>query len=143
MKRAPSPVVKALITAGANVNAKSLLGFTPLHAACMYSPSVTVLEVLLHSGCDVNAKTKKNMTPLLLALTEGRAVPILALLLQHGAKTDALSSDEKDILTIAKEKRPDALDLLAHCNLIELLCKVKGPKRYPTPILMNVRYFLY
>ncbi len=74
-------VVKALITAGVGVNAKSKLGFfnnykqslyyangfTPLHFAAYTSATPEVVKVLIAAGADVNAKAGDGRTPLQVA----------------------------------------------------------------------------
>ena len=56
--------VEGLLKAGADVNATSALGMTPLHFAAASNPSPSVLEVLLKAGADVNAKNTNGSTPL-------------------------------------------------------------------------------
>ena len=48
-------VVRALITAGANVNAMSRFGITSLHFACL-DDSVELVSILIAAGADVNAR---------------------------------------------------------------------------------------
>ena len=54
-------VVKLLIDAGADVNAKNNDGKTPLH---IIKKSETIAQMLIDAGADVNAKNKKGYTPL-------------------------------------------------------------------------------
>jgi ankyrin repeat protein len=55
-----------LIDKGANVNAKSRDGFTPLHVAAMRG-NLPVVELLLESGADPNAIVQYGKTPAELA----------------------------------------------------------------------------
>ena len=52
--------VKRQIAAGADVNAKYVDGWTPLHLAT----TKEVVELLIAKGADVNAKNTNGMTPL-------------------------------------------------------------------------------
>lgn len=56
-----------LISMGANVNATSNNGFTPLHRASEHG-HIAVVKFLLSKGANVNAKSEDGNTPLSLAL---------------------------------------------------------------------------
>ena len=56
-------VTQALITAGANVNAKNMAGSTPLHDA-PFAKSIAVVQFLVARGAHVNAKNSNGLTPL-------------------------------------------------------------------------------
>jgi len=58
--------VKALLAAGANVNAKDDDGNTPLHMAA-YANRIETAKVLLEAGADVNAVTTAGRTPMSMA----------------------------------------------------------------------------
>jgi len=80
-------VVRALIGAGADVNAADADGTTALMAACHHR-RVACAEVLVTAGADVNARSKDGRTPLSAScrIPRRRAVPaIRALLLAAGA----------------------------------------------------------
>ena len=77
--------VKALLAKGADVNAKSPYGATPLFFACDRG-SVEVVRVLLENGADANVRDKfYGATPLGWALGKGKP-EIIRLLLEKGAK---------------------------------------------------------
>lgn len=84
--------VKALLEKGADVNAKSRYGATPLFFACDRS-NVEMVKLLLEKGADVNIKdTFYGATPLGWALGKGNA-DIIRMLIEKGAteKTQALN----------------------------------------------------
>ena len=87
--------VKQHLAAGADVNAKSKFGRTPLHHAAYFGHK-EVAELLIAEGADVNAKDDDGATPLDLAARESpRNSPevkaakkeIADLLRKHGGKT--------------------------------------------------------
>ncbi len=82
-------IVEMLITNGADVNAKTTWGGTPLHRAAIYGYK-EIAEVLIAAGADVNAKyddgNQKWETPLDLAIEENKK-EITELLRKHGGKT--------------------------------------------------------
>ena len=57
------PIVSALITKGANVNAVDKDQGTPLHTAAWESQA-SIVALLISNGADVNAKNKDGLTPL-------------------------------------------------------------------------------
>lgn len=63
--------MEVLIDYGANVNAKELGGWTPLHFASTYGKDV-VTEILLRNFALVDAKTASGNTPLHAAITYGK-----------------------------------------------------------------------
>jgi ankyrin repeat protein len=60
------PIARALIEAGADVNAAQQAGFTPLHAAAMEG-RLELAKLLLEHGADRNAKAEDGRTPLAMA----------------------------------------------------------------------------
>ncbi|EKF27788.1 hypothetical protein MOQ_008477 [Trypanosoma cruzi marinkellei] len=57
-------VMRELLHAGADVNAKNLAGLTPFHMACLNESekNTLLLELLLESGCDANVRTAEGET---------------------------------------------------------------------------------
>ena len=56
--------VEVLLKAGADVNAKTASGETPLHFAAANNPSPTVLKILIKAGADPRAINNEGKTPL-------------------------------------------------------------------------------
>jgi hypothetical protein len=84
--------VKTLLAQGADVNAKSPYGATPLFFACDRS-NVEMVKLLLEKGADPNVKdTFYGASPLNWALGKG-SPEIIKMLIEHGAKekNEALS----------------------------------------------------
>lgn len=65
-----SPVMKALLEAGADPDAKTGDGWMPLHFA-VKSGAASAVEVLLDAGVDPGAKTPEGQTPYALAMVGG------------------------------------------------------------------------
>ena len=55
-------VVKALVEAGANIEAQDEDGKTPLHAAAILNKTPTAVTALLDAGADPKAETKDGKT---------------------------------------------------------------------------------
>ena len=79
-------VAELLLTQGADANAKTFSGWTPLHYAAALGYA-HMAEVLLPRGADVGIKDNAGRTPLALAVDAGYAG--LAELLQKGKKGEA------------------------------------------------------
>ena len=81
-------IVKLLITKGADVSVKTVIGFTPLHIATGYGHK-EIVELLIAKGADVNAKTSDEdntpLTPLDGAIEENHT-EIADILRKHGGK---------------------------------------------------------
>ncbi len=112
--------VKALLAKGANVNAKSPYGVTPLGFACSRG-SVEIAKLLLDSGAEVNVTdTFYKTTPFGMIMMGKKANPeIMLLLLEKGAKeTDqamnyAINNNHPNLAKVALTKgkfNQDTLD---------------------------------
>ena len=81
--------IKRHLTAGTYVNAKGMMGVTPLHEAVRYGHK-GVVELLIAEGADVNVKDKHGRTPLYYAThpdNQYASAETANLLRKHGGKT--------------------------------------------------------
>ena len=78
-------VAKALLAAGANIEAKTKGGATPLMVAGFRKGNLEVVKVLIAAGADVNAKATDGGTLLYVAVCNGY-VEIIKELLAVGAE---------------------------------------------------------
>jgi ankyrin repeat protein len=139
--------VKALLAKGANANAKSPYGVTPLGFACSRG-SVEIVKLLLDSGAEVNVTdTFYKTTPFGMIMMGKKANPeIMLLLLEKGAKeTDqamnyAINNNHPTLAKVALTKgkfNQDTLDKYlrgaskkGQTEIIEAL-KAAGAKELP------------
>jgi ankyrin repeat protein len=85
-------VVRALINAGADVNAVTTSGATALHLAAA-SGNADAVTALIEKGANVNAKESEwGQTPLVFAAEYDRA-DVIRVLLKHGADANAHTTD--------------------------------------------------
>lgn len=83
------PIIRALVEAGADIEAKDREGWTPLlQAAGPPQPNLEALQTLLELGADVNANIE-GLSPLHLAVYERSRPGEVALLITHGADVHA------------------------------------------------------
>lgn len=82
---------KALLQAGAAVDAKNRYGVTPLSLACT-NGSAAMIDLLLNAKADVNLTLPGGETPLMTAARTGRTDAV-KLLLTHGADVNAKDTD--------------------------------------------------
>jgi hypothetical protein len=73
-----------LLDRGADVNARDIVGKTPLHMAASGSERTAVVELLINRGAEVDAETKSGVTALDLAKKRGDEA-LIELLKAHSA----------------------------------------------------------
>jgi ankyrin repeat protein len=109
-------MLRALLAAGAYVNAPARInGDTPIHAACRNGNAATV-EALLKAGASVNSTNKLGTTALMLASAAGNPEAV-QVLLDHGVDVNAKESIRgQTALMFAADKNRAAVVklLLAH-----------------------------
>lgn len=112
-------LVELLLKYGADPNAKSDGGWTPLHNACEVG-SETIVGILIGVGSDVNAKLLNGMTPLHLA-SQGGHIEVVKLLLERKEikRTARDTFGSTPFLRAAQNKRKDIVTLLAPFNHLE------------------------
>jgi len=110
---------RLLIAKGADVNARSRLGRTPLGTAAACDGCSDIVRLLLSKGADPNAQDKGGLTPLWLAAAAGDTES-MRLLLDAGARVDTPSGDgTTPLMQAAQNCNPDAVNLLLahHANI--------------------------
>jgi ankyrin repeat protein len=95
-------LIKLLVNAKADVNAKDANGRTALHYACS-DGSLEAVTLLLDNGADIEAKDTDGRTPLIEAALLGR-VQVARLLIARGANVNAKSEKGWTPLAAAKKK---------------------------------------
>lgn len=105
-----APLVARLIALGADVEAATPAGATPLMWA---APDTAKMRVLLDAGADPDARTTDGRTALIIASGIGGASPAVRLLLEYGA--DAGAADGAAALReAARVNDVDTFELLLH-----------------------------
>jgi ankyrin repeat protein len=113
-KRGDETAVTDWLAKGANPNAASPTGETPLHWAAQRD-DLKLAEQLVKAGAEAKATNRYGIAPLILASTQGSA-PMVELLLKAGAEVNASTPDGRTPLMVAAQTgKPQALQvLLAH-----------------------------
>lgn len=92
-------VLKLLIDAGANIESKSLTGYTALHYAVQYG-LIVVMQLLLENGANVHAELEFGQTPLHVAGIYGH-MEAVKLLFSYGSNVQHADSDGWTALHVA------------------------------------------
>jgi len=92
--------VRALINAGADINANANeLEITPLHGAATFG-KLEAIKVLINAGADIEARNKNDETPLHFAACTGGA-GVTKVLINAGADINARNNDGKRPFDVA------------------------------------------
>jgi uncharacterized protein len=112
VRRSDVAAVNAVIARGADVNAATRYGVTPLGLAAL-NGDTAVIRRLLDAGANPNAATPGGETPLMTAARVGR-VDAVTLLLDRGALVDAKTSprEQTALVWAVTENHPDVVRLL-------------------------------
>jgi ankyrin repeat protein len=96
--------VRALLAAGAHVDAVDSENRTPLHQACGYAYKMP-FKVLLRAGANVNAVTREGVTPLMEAVKGGekKRLEIVQDLIVAGAIVNAVGYSQRNAFLYACE----------------------------------------
>lgn len=115
--------IKALLDAGANVDARNDTGETAVRLATMNNQTEAV-RILLEAGANPNIQTIHGNTPLIWACSEGY-IEIVRQLLKHDANPVISNSQGYSPMSWAKEKR--------HTEIIDMLREKMGLPREEKP----------
>lgn len=103
---------KALLAAGAKVDARDAKGATALHLTSgAWTPSAETVKILIEAKADVRARDEKGSTPLHEAIKQ-RKLDIVTVLLAAGAEVEAKDQRGNTPLSLAEEAGPDFVALL-------------------------------
>lgn len=83
------PVAEVLVRNGADIDAQTKGGYTPLHVACHFGQS-NMVKFLLSKGANVRSSTSIGYTPLHQAAQQGHT-NIVNVLLQNSAQPNAMT----------------------------------------------------
>ena len=109
--------IEALVSAGADVNAKAKNGITPLHEAARCSTwNAGAIETLISAGADVNARESDGYTPLHVAVRfdfSGVFVHVIEALVAAGANVAIRNNAGDTPLDLAYKKKSKAAVIAA------------------------------
>jgi hypothetical protein len=132
--------VRALLKAGARVDATDDRGNTPLHRCIDFSKDAATAQALIDAGAPLEAKTNENLTPLVSAAWHGRTEIALALI---AAKADVNETDKNgtSALLLALNSRHKEIGKALIENGADV--SASGFKENMTPLMMAVINDLY
>ena len=140
-KKGHNDIVKMLLDSGANVNAKSDVGWTPLMWASA-NGHINIVSMLISDGADINAKTNDGRTSLLMAAWNGHKDIVMLLL---DAKADANIKDFNGWtpLTLAlRNEHKDVVELLKKYDrgiIKESYETTKSHYNHKTAVAFNIK----
>ena len=106
-----SKLGELLLRHGADIEARTQPGRTPLHVAAQGGVPPQIATLLLKRGANVDAKDDEENTPLHLAASRrvepNYGLEVMELLLEHGADENAKNKNGQTACQIAKEAHGD------------------------------------
>jgi ankyrin repeat protein len=86
-----------LVSQGADVNAKNIVGETPLHHAAVHTTiNTAIIEFLISNGADMSTKNNRGETPLLSAMAWNNEAPeVIKFLVLKGADVNVKDNEGK------------------------------------------------
>jgi ankyrin repeat protein len=117
---AKTGTVNYLLQKGADPNARTVHGLTPLMAAASYPLhplALSMAKLLVDAGADVNSRTVDGWTPLMFAAGRGH-IQIVDFLISKGSHVAAVTVGGESAVSIAKKHGRD--------RVVRLLDDVKG-----------------
>jgi len=99
-------ILKVLIDAGADVNARNEFGVTPIMYAAVRYDSQEAIPLLVRAGADVNAADRDGRTALMFAAVDGREDLVRALL-DAGADPTARDSENMSVWAFAAQSEDE------------------------------------
>jgi hypothetical protein len=94
--------VKSMLSGGADINKKNMLGGTPLHTALL-NAKWEIAELLISKGPDLNIRDNHGRSPLFIAVDKNQK-KIVELLLSKGVDVNAVARAGQNAYTLAKSK---------------------------------------
>lgn len=130
-KRIPKEIIKLILNAGADINAKNRYGHTPLMFASSFGGAPEeILKMLIEVGSNINAITPSGNTSLMLASQAGQATKV-KILLDAGADISIQNKNGKSALQLARDEAqqyPHEKRLIATIQLLEEAEKTQKEK---------------
>lgn len=116
----PNPdVAKALIDAGADVNARNIVNHTALMCAAERNENPDVVRLLINAGASVNAKNHFEDTPFTLAVLVNQNPDVAKVISEAGANANArVSIHENTIKTLVANYPREVVEEM--CNICKM-----------------------
>jgi len=124
------PVVHALITAGAKIDARTKVGATPMHIAA-HMGGTPVIQCLVKLGADIDSACDRGYTPLMEAAEECHNYTV-SKMLQLGADPWIRNENEDLALNFAERRYAQDLSMLLRKAMDLPLCKCHGCAGFTT-----------
>ena len=111
-------VIEALLNGGAEPNAQTQSGWTPLHVAAGMNKNPAVIEALLNAGADLSARDANGRTPLHVAARMNENPWMIKALLNGGAEPNAQTQSGSTPLHVAAgmNKNPAVIEALLNAS---------------------------